>query len=120
MRNGSTKGFTLIELLIVIAIIGILAAVLIPNLLSARERAFTSANQACANSIVTAQEIYAIDDANSSYASNYATLSAFGEGLNCENSTVSGTTSWAAGNTWTVTHSTGRGDSVRVGPTGLE
>ena len=67
MRNGSTKGFTLIELLIVIAIIGILAAVLIPNLLNARERAFDTSAQACANSIATGMEIAKIDNPNDDY-----------------------------------------------------
>ena len=58
MRNR-TQGFTLIELLIVIAIIGILAAVLIPNLLNARARAFDTAAQTCLKEIATFEEITA-------------------------------------------------------------
>ncbi len=62
MKNVKrTQGFTLIELLIVIAIIGILAAVLIPNLLGAQKRAYDTGAQACAKSIQTAEATFQID-----------------------------------------------------------
>ena len=62
---GDTKrgerGFTLIELLIVVAIIGILAAIAIPNLLAAMQRAKQKRTMADIRSVATAWETYAID-----------------------------------------------------------
>ncbi len=55
-------GFTLIELLIVVAIIGILAAIAVPNFLNAQVRAKIAKAESEMHSIITALESYRIDN----------------------------------------------------------
>ena len=55
------KGFTLIELLIVVAIIGIIAAIAIPNLLNAINRGRQKRTMSDIRSIATAMEAYSVD-----------------------------------------------------------
>ena len=62
MRNGNSKGFTLIELLIVVAIIGIIAAIAIPNLLNAIQRGKQKRTMGDLRTIATAVESYSIDN----------------------------------------------------------
>ena len=57
MRTNN-KGFTLIELMIVIAIIGILAAIAIPNFIAYRNKSFCSRAEKDANGIAAAVADY--------------------------------------------------------------
>jgi prepilin-type N-terminal cleavage/methylation domain-containing protein len=58
---ASDKGFTLIELMIVIAIIGILAAVAIPNFIAYRDKSYCSAAEKDANGLMaTVADYFAI------------------------------------------------------------
>lgn len=58
LKGDNTKGFTLIELMIVIAIIGVLAAIAIPNFISYRDKAYCSYTENDAKNALAALSSY--------------------------------------------------------------
>ena len=74
MIRRKNKGFTLIELLIVVAIIGIIAAIAIPNLLNAIDRGKQKRTMADLRSLGTAVESYSIDNNQYPVAADAASM----------------------------------------------
>ncbi len=68
----SQKGFTLIELLIVVAIIGILAAIAIPQFSAYRQKAYNSAATSDLKNAKTGMEAFMAD--NQSYPTSMSSL----------------------------------------------
>jgi prepilin-type N-terminal cleavage/methylation domain-containing protein len=80
IQNNKKAGFTLVEIMIVVAIIGLLAAIAIPNFVKART---TAQKNACINNlrqIDSAKEQYALENKVSTGAVTAANLDAYIKG----------------------------------------
>ncbi len=74
MKNSKMRGFTLIEVMVVVVILGILAAIIVPNVVGKDERARVETTKASLQSIASALEMYKLD--NGTYPTTQEGLSA--------------------------------------------
>ena len=115
LTRKDESGFTLIELMIVIAIIGILAAIAIPQFSAYRTRSYNSASTADLRNCATAQEAYYVD--HQSYADAATNLTGSYGLTTSENVTL---TAQGSNTRYTITsyHSSGDKTYTITGPGG--
>jgi prepilin-type N-terminal cleavage/methylation domain-containing protein len=107
--RGNSKGFTLIELMIVIAIIGILAAIAIPNFIAYRNKAFCSAAESDANNIAAAiADYFAVPSRINAPHSDPTTATTVGLGMELTNQNTGDIGQDVQAMTITVTDGSGR------------
>ena len=116
-KINNKNGFTLIELMIVIAIIGILAAIAIPQFQAYRSRAFNSAATADIHNISITQEAYYID--NGEYCSDIGLLTGMQPGYMQSENVWAGTVGSVSGYTITTYHIRGNKTFTIRGPGGV-
>ena len=86
-RMSDEGGFTLIELLVVILIIGILAAIAIPALLSQKSKAYDSSAKTLAQTAQTAMETYSTENGGSYTGGTAAKLNEIEPSINITKTT---------------------------------
>ena len=104
--RGNSKGFTLIELMIVIAIIGILAAIAIPNFIAYRDKAFCGYAEGDAQNTLAALSSYFSEPDRTQLPTTAQLTTA--EELSLNNAPTSVVISTASGFTVTVQDDSGR------------